>query len=117
MRARKQTESLRSAWTLRIQQEMAIQENMPSKTPNRRIGMASANRPPSYDRFIEEELPQLQWNMEVDLYKHGDQRNAANRMLTHIEKNITHKSSRSWSEQLEAMLSPPEPAPLEASIE
>jgi|688.fasta_scaffold32374_5 hypothetical protein len=115
LRAGRQTDTLRAAWTLRIQQEMTIQENSPpEQAPARRIGMASAMRPASYELFLAEELPQLQWTMELDLYKHGDPRNAAARMLAHIEKNITHKTARTWSEQLEELLTPA--APLEASI-
>jgi hypothetical protein len=115
LRARQQADTLRAAWTLRIQQEMTMQENSPSEeAPNRRIGMANANRPASYGRFIDEQLPQLQWSMELDLYNHGDQRNAATKMLAHIEKNITHKGARKWSEELEKLLAPA--APLETAI-
>ncbi len=108
LRAGRQAQALRTAWSQRIQQEMALRENEPDDdaTNGRRIGLSSANRSPAYERFAAETLPQLQWEMEVDLYKHGDQRAAAARMLAHIEKNITHKGATKWGEELVELLTP-----------
>jgi hypothetical protein len=108
LRARRQPQALRAAWTQRIQQEMAMREKAPPEDDSngRRIGLASATRSPGYERFLSDELPQLQWEMEVDLYKHGDQRDAAVRMLAHIEKNITHKEATKWGEEFVELLTP-----------
>jgi hypothetical protein len=54
-----------------------------------------------------EKIPGLQWQMEMDIFKHGDQAGAAKRMLNHLDKNITHPSSRDWGEQLADLLRPP----------
>jgi len=106
LRQQRKVQELRAAWTRRIQQEMTRRENMPSDSGGRRIGMAAAMRGPDYDRFVAETLPELQWQMETDLLRHGDERGAATRMLAHIEKNITHKSARKWTEELERLLNP-----------
>ena len=116
LRARRQPQELRAAWTRRIQHEMIMREQMPSEeNGSRRVGMASATRSAAYERFVAEGLPQLQWEMEVDLFKHGDERTAASRMLAHIENNITHKTAAKWGDELVALLSPP--GQLEATAE
>lgn len=103
---------LRALWMRRIQQEGAKAEFWTGQQPKggkkeeKRIGMASAMRPPAYDKFIEETLPKLLWEMEVDLFKHGDESGAAVRMLAHLEKNVTHPSVREWAAEFRTLLSP-----------
>ncbi|MFZ9937691.1 MAG: hypothetical protein ACO3JG_11650 [Luteolibacter sp.] len=108
LRARRQTQALRTAWSQRIQQELALRENEPDDgdANDRRVGLSTATRSPAYERFAAESLPQLQWEMEADLFKHGDQRAAAGRMLGHIEKHITHKKATQWGEEFVEMLAP-----------
>ena len=115
-------QSLRAAWLRRIQQEMTIQEAWSAADANgnangngeqRKIGTAAALRPPQYELFLAETVPALQWRMEVDLFKAGDQQASALRMLAHLEKHIAHKSAREWSDQFRQLLTPPqEAAPL-----
>jgi hypothetical protein len=122
------TNELRAVWIKRIQQEGAKIEHMAvEKTRNgnrnddreeKRIGMASAMRPPEVEKFLEDTVPKLQWEMEMDLFRSGDQSGAAVRMLAHLEKYISHPSAREWGGQLRALLKPPaapvapeEPAP------
>ncbi len=103
--------TLRSAWIKRIQQEGAIREFWsPAPKETRRIGMAEDQRPPEYDQFLATTLPELQWEMEIDLFTHGDEGAAAKRMLAHLEKNLNHKSARDWGAEFRALLSPKEPA-------
>lgn len=113
LRAARRADELRAAWIRRIQQEMTLQENAPDDQAaqgNRRIGMASAMRPQTYDRFIADTLPELQWNMEVDVFRHGDERGAAARMLAHIEKNISHASARRWGGEFAKLMNPEQSA-------
>ena len=63
-----------------------------------------------YEKFLAETQPKLQWDMEVDLYKAGDERGAAMRMLAHIEKYINHPTAKEWGEQFQTLLSPKAPA-------
>lgn len=117
---------LRAVWLKRIQQEGAKVEHMAvekSRNGNgnenredKRIGMASAARPQEYDKFLQDTVPKLQWEMEMDLFRNGDQSGAAVRMLAHLEKHIAHPSARQWGEELRALLkpaaaaTPPQPA-------
>jgi hypothetical protein len=107
--------SLREAWLRRIQQEGTMAEHWAGAKDGggggkERIGMADV-RSPEFEKFISETVPSLQWQMEVDLFKSGDQIGAAQRMLAHIEKNVAHSSAKDWSEQFRALLAPPAPKP------
>lgn len=108
------TRELRAVWLKRIQQEGAKVEHMAADKQrngnedreDKRIGMASAARPAEYDKFLLETVPKLQWEMEVDLFRNGDQSGAAVRMLAHLEKYIAHPSARQWGEELRGLLKP-----------
>lgn len=109
LRSARNTDSLRSAWLRRISQETRIRELLSGQGPEngekRRIGMANNMRGPELDQFMSEAVPELQWSMEIDLYRHGDQRNAAVRMLGHLEKNLGHPSARKWTAEFIGLLS------------
>jgi hypothetical protein len=110
------TNELRALWIKRIQQEGAKIEHMSDdrrrngannrngEREEKRIGMASALRPPEVERFIADTVPKLMWDMEMDLFTHGDQAGAAVRMLAHLQKHITHPSAREWEEALRKAL-------------
>ncbi len=100
-------ESLRNGWIKRIQQEITAAEEWQDDGNERRgrIGMASALRGgPEYERFMAEEVPKLQWQMELDVFRHGDPSGAALRMLAHLERHVTHASARDWTTELEGLL-------------
>lgn len=102
---------LRATWIKRIQQEGAKIEHMADKPrgedrEDKRIGMASAMRGPEFEKFLQDTVPKLQWEMEVDLFSNGDQSGAAVRMLAHLEKYITHASAREWGEEFRKLLKP-----------
>ena len=128
---------LRNTWMKRIEQELAIRENMaryarrllqeqqrqqeeyvtqnsPNETNNEynetRIGTVEAMRPPEYQQYLAEEVPELLWKMEMDLFKCGDQSGAARRMVEHLKKYIKHKSAGEWSEEFTALLTASEAA-------
>lgn len=108
LRSARNTESLRSAWLRRINQEIRVKELLHGQIENtgekRRIGMASDMRSNEVEKFMTNNVPQLQWSMEVDLFRHGDERNAAIRMLAQIEKNIGSKSAVKWTAELIGLL-------------
>ncbi len=105
------TDALRATWLKRIQQEGLIRQRMADNDDGGRIGMRDAVRSPEYEKFLADTLPELQWQMELDLFRAGDQRAAALRMLQHIEKNVTHARAREWGEQFKALISPKPAAP------
>lgn len=105
------TDDLRAAWLKRIQQEGAKVEfwnekPKEGKHEEKRVGMASAMKPPEYERFLQDTVPKLQWEMEVDLFRNGDEAGAALRMLAHLEKFVTHPSIRDWAQEFRTLLSP-----------
>jgi hypothetical protein len=107
--------SLRAAWIKRIQQEGLKEEAMSGNGGGRRNGPPGGQREGDQTRFVMETLPELQWQMEVDLFRAGDEGGAAVRMLQHIEKYLSHRSAREWGDQFKNMLSPkPPPAPTTA---
>lgn len=99
-------ESLRAAWIKRIQQEILKNEHLSGGG-----GRKNAPRPPDHERYMTEILPELQWQMEMDLFKSGDESGAALRMLSHIQKYLDHKSARKWGDDLKALLTPPPVTP------
>lgn len=102
--------ALRAAWIKRIQQECTKREFWGAEGNKK---PSSGNSPtPDYEKFLAETLPQLEWDMELDLFNHGDESAAALRMLAIIEKNINHPSAREWSQQFKTLLQPKtKPAP------
>lgn len=98
IRASGDVASLRDAWIKRIRQEGVLN------------GSDDQNAPKSdaYENFVKGKIPELQWQMEVDLFRHGDEAEAAKRMCAHIEKNINHPSARKWSEAFVDLIKPQE---------
>lgn len=95
-------ESLRAAWTKRIQQEGARVEEWNGE--EKRNALSQESRNPAMEKFVTETLPDLKWQMEMDLFRAGDEAGAAKRMLDHITTHITHRSARGWGEQLRNLL-------------
>lgn len=108
--------SLRAVWLKRIQQEGELREGAPAKPKANGRGPADAAAPSrGEERFIAEILPDLQWQMEMDLFRCGDQRGAATRMIAHLEKHLAHDKVKTWSDQLKTLLAAPQ-APLAAPV-
>ena len=100
--------TMRAAWLRRIRQEtIRAEAGVETDGGGRRNGgNGNASRSPDASRFIIETLPELKWQMEVDLFQSGDESGAAKRMLDHIVANITHRSARAWGEQFKNLLAP-----------
>ncbi len=104
--------ALRGGWAKRIQQETLKMELWSSKRRDRenreekRVAMADDMKSPEYLEFLEQQLPKLQWEMEVDMFRYGDEGGASLRMLAHLEKYITHPSYREWSDQFKKLIKP-----------
>lgn len=126
LRTPDRVEALRAAWTKRIQQELIKIEAWagakPRPAPNPK-GKGKGEKPdhktpvapdktPEYERFITETLPDLQWQMELDLFRHGDEAGAAKRMLKQIQAHPDHKSCHAWAEEFANLLKPKPAAPV-----
>lgn len=106
-RADNNVNGLRAAWTKRIHQEGVLHEPLVAKSKgNGRALSPESGRSPALKKFLAETLPDLQWQMEMDLFRCGDQRGAAQRMIAHIEKHLAHSHARAWSDDLKSALSP-----------
>ncbi len=112
---------LRAGWTRRIQLESLKMEHWAKNQSGRneggkgkeseakeeqRIGTIESLRSPEFTKFILETQPKLQWQMEVDLFKHGDEKGASVRMLAHLEKHIAHVSAKEWTGEFQNLLNP-----------
>lgn len=107
LRSPNSVEELRATWIKRILQEGAKAEHWADNNKeDRRIGMATAMKPPSYEKFLADDQPKLQWQMELDLFSNGDESGAAVRMLAHLQKYLNHPSAREWEEQFRKLLKP-----------
>jgi len=93
--------SLKAAWTKRMVQEGAKVKHWSGRTQER--GQEPEDTA-AYEEFVTERLPQLRWESEIDMFKAGDERGAAMRMLEHIDANITHKSAPKWTSDFVGLL-------------
>ncbi len=101
---------LRALWIKRIQQEGAkVEYWVGNRREEKKGAIAVSPEPVEYQKFLEIAQPKLQWEMEVDLYRNGDESGAAVRMLAHLEKHLTHPSAREWGEQFKDLLKPAAP--------
>ncbi len=93
--------ALKTAWTKRMVQESTLMDLWSGKPGEKlKAGVHS----PQYEKFVTDTIPKLQWASEIDLFKAGDQRAAAVRMLAHIEKNITHEAAPQWATDFSNLL-------------
>lgn len=97
---------LRTAWISRIQQEGAKAEFWSGSRGVERKGGGNSIPSTAFAKFTEDTRPKLQWDMELDLFRAGDERGSATRMLAHLEKYIAHPSAKDWSNQLKRLLEP-----------
>jgi len=104
LRGPKTTASLRQAWVNRIRFEGLIKERWSGEGDRAKSDPLS----PAYVKFLAETQPELIWAMEVDIFKAGDQKGAALRMLDHLEKNITHFKASEWESAFRELVDPAE---------
>lgn len=89
---------LRKAWLKRIEQEGLLLEKWTD------TGTSDRDRKPDFEKWLKEERKDLLWNMEVDLFRSGDQKGSAVRMLQHLKENLTHKSAPRWIGQFTSLV-------------
>lgn len=97
-------EPLRAAWTKRMVDESSLLDAWSGKPGEK---TKPGVRSPAYDKFVSETVPKLRWDAEMDLFKAGDEKGAAIRMLKHIEENLAHESAPKWAEDFVTLLQSP----------
>ena len=104
LRGPKTIVALREAWVNRIRCEDLTKMRWSGD------GDRAKNDPlsPEYAKFLSEIKPALIWEMEIDVFKAGDQRGAALRMLKHLEKNIAHHRATEWEGAFRELVEPSE---------
>ena len=60
------------------------------------------------DKFLAETRPGLEWDMEEDLFKLGDQKRAAINLLDHLKEYIQHSQARDWEARFRQLVAPQE---------
>jgi hypothetical protein len=93
--------SLRAAWTKRMACEGELLNAWSGKPGEKQ---KPGVRSPAFEKFSSETVPKLKWDAEVDLFKVGDEKGAAVRMLKHIEDNLSHESAPRWAEDFVTLL-------------
>jgi len=113
LRNPKSLDALRNAWQNRIQQEALLAEwgQLPQSSGGHGKPIRNAGHTTSYDKFVLETRPDLLWRMQVDLFRAGDQRDAALRMLDHLEKFQNHPKAPDWAQDFIDLISPPKKKP------
>lgn len=108
-RASGNSAELRAAWVKRILQEGAKIEFFPTRQPKNRENRNEDNHEQEVAKFTTQTQPKLQWEMEMDLFKHGDEKGSAVRMFAHFQKYASHPAAQEWAEQLKELLTPSAP--------
>lgn len=98
LRSPERCQSLRSAWTKRIKLEGLKLELWSAE------GSLSGTAPPAYEKWVSGARYDLQWQMEVDCFKAGDEKLSAQRMLSQIQSNLTHKNAPKWIDEFIKMM-------------
>lgn len=108
LRAEKDLKGLRNGWLQKIAYIGKVEEAFA------REGSADAKRRPAHEQWYLKERPRLLWQMELDLYRHGDEKAASLRMLEHLKKYLNHASAPEWIKQFTQIVEgteEPEPEP------
>lgn len=102
IRKKGSTKQLIEAWEKRINYEEQIIQalhGLEKKGLRQKTGILEK-------QFHTKVKPKLLWNMYQDLYKQGEERKSANKMIEHIKKHKTHPDSSKWTKQLLQLLQP-----------
>ena len=99
--------ALRQGWLKRIEHEGLILESWTDE------GSDGSDRKPAFEKWLVQGRQDLIWAMEVDLFRNGDQRAAAIRMLDHLKEHLNHQSAPKWISQFTSLVNGPASAPTE----
>lgn len=115
LRAKGNFDGMREQWQRRIRYEGVSRTTLNGGGGNGGEGRRGGNgdkgkheeASPEAEKFLTETQPEMVWMMEMDLFKSGDQKRSALKMLEHIESHVTHPKARDWGQQFRALIEPP----------
>jgi hypothetical protein len=96
---------LQAGWTKCIQQMIAKNAGNGGKD-KKKGGPSPETKMAEHQKFLDQEVPEFRWRMEVDLYRAGDQEGATGRMIGHLEKHYDHSSWRAWASEFKLLMKP-----------
>ncbi len=102
-----QIPALREAWDKRILYEGMVFDKWSEKGSAQKGAKAGENSP-ELANFLTEMRPVLLWQMEMECFELGDERNSVQKMVKHLETYLKHKDAPEWIEELQALVIPRE---------
>ncbi len=99
---------LRKGWVKRIEHEGLSVELFTSEGED--------DRKPAMEKWLQNGRLDLVWSMERDIFKYGNQSDAALRMLDHLQKNLKHSKASGWIAEFSRLMKG-EPDPPEVPAE
>ena len=94
----------RTQWAQRIKAERVIIATYAKKPDSTKFG----DLPVALEKYENDKIPKLMWDMETALYDAGDKRAALTQLFGIFESNPLHKSHASWVSWLKSALAPAE---------
>ncbi len=88
---------LREAWAKWILHEGLLIEARAGDSPR-------GERSSGLEKFLLERRPQMLWELELEVYKMGNEKEAALAMVKHLEANVGHANERDWTEEFIGLL-------------
>ena len=79
---------LKKGWSKRIEHEGLALQNFTRE--------GEKDRKPAFEKWYMNERLDLLWAMELDLFRYGNQRESALRMLDHVKKYLAHNKAPGW---------------------
>jgi hypothetical protein len=64
----------------------------------------TGGKSPAFERFVSDRRPELQWELERNIFNLGDERTAAKNMLSHLEEHAGHESELAWALEFQQLL-------------
>jgi len=100
----KDTRKLRIAWEGRIKHEEELIKAWDAGAKGGIQGGGRANNSPRMVQYLERQKPELEWQMQLDLFNAGDKKEACVEMLKLIKQSPPHPKATDWAKQLLDML-------------
>jgi len=103
-RKTKDVADIKQAWKQRFSHDRTLIADWDNEKKSGISGSGRANNSAAMQAYLKNKFPSLQWQMHLDLFKNGAQREAAYAMFDQINKLPNHKEAQGWSKTLLELL-------------